>query len=74
MAYGGLVTLALYAQVKREGCSVPLNIVMKGLGETIFFAWPKAQINAVRKTGFKIYQILLDHEHPAIKELVRGVI
>jgi hypothetical protein len=38
MAYGGLVTLALYAQVKREGCSVPLNIVMKGLGEAIFFA------------------------------------
>jgi len=73
MAYAALVTLALYAQVKREGCIVPLNVVMKGLGEAIFFAWPKAQVNAVRETGLKMYQFLLDHEHPIMKELVGDV-
>jgi hypothetical protein len=73
MAYAALVTLALYAQVKREGSIVPLNVVMKGLGEAIFFAWPKAQVNAVRETGFKIYNFLLDHKHPVMKELVGDV-
>ena len=73
MAYAALVTLALYAQVKREGCIVPLSVVMKGLGEAIFFAWPKAQVNAVRETGLKMYQFLLDHEHPIMKELVGDV-
>jgi hypothetical protein len=73
MAYAGLVTLALYAQVKREGCIVPLNVVMKGLGEAIFFAWPKAQVNAVRETRFKMYNFLLDPKHPVMKELAGDV-
>jgi hypothetical protein len=73
MAYAALVTLALYAHVKGEGCIVPLNVVIKGLEEAIFFAWPKAQVNAVRETGFKIYQFLLDHEHPVMKDLVGDV-
>ena len=69
MAYAALVTLSLYGAVKREGCSVPLNVVMKGLGEAIFCAWPKDQVNAVRETGYKIYNLLLDHEHPLMQEL-----
>jgi hypothetical protein len=44
---------------------------MKGLGEAIFFAWPKAQVNAVRETGFKIYQFLLDHEYPVMERIGR---
>lgn len=70
MAYAALVTLSLYGAVKHEGSSVPLNVVMKGLGEAIFFAWPKDQVDAVRQTGYKIYNLLLDHEHPVMKELV----
>jgi hypothetical protein len=73
MAYAALVTLSLYAQVKDEGCSVPLSVVMNGLGEAIFFAWPKAQVNAARETGLKIYHFLLDHKHPVMKELVEDV-
>jgi hypothetical protein len=35
MAYAALVTLSLYGAVKREGCNLPLGVVMKGLGESL---------------------------------------
>jgi hypothetical protein len=70
MAYSALLTLALYTSVKSEGCALPLKVVMQGLGEAIFPGWPNNQVKQARKNGFKIYNLLLNDNRPAAKELV----
>jgi len=64
MALAQLVTLSLYSQVKKEGCIVPWDVVKKGLGQSIFFAWPRAQVKGVSEVGSKLIDRLFAQKHP----------
>ena len=73
MALAQLVTLSLYSQVKKEGCIVPWDVVKKGLGQSIFFAWPRAQVKGVSEVGSKLIDRLFAQKHPIIDEVSKCV-